>query len=139
MNKRLISILVTMIILSTCIVLGVNAENENPEFVFCVDGVEYTVQFLETDLSAFQQELVAAQLVGADAHIAELIGGDDLENIWCDLFGHDFTVSSVSVVEHKVRATQPRCIKRIYDVSVCNRCDYTESVLVTSYYIYCCD
>ena len=56
----------------------------------------------------------------------------------CTLLGHKIESSTVSVVSHKVSATAPRCLKKIYDYEACTRCDYESSDLITSSYIFCC-
>lgn len=56
----------------------------------------------------------------------------------CSVFGHNIKTSSVETITHKERATAPRCLRRIYDVEACTRCDYTSSTLISSLYIQCC-
>ncbi len=56
----------------------------------------------------------------------------------CTLFGHKIESSVVSVVTHKVRATDPKCLRETYNAETCSRCDYTNSTLLSSSYITCC-
>lgn len=56
----------------------------------------------------------------------------------CTLLGHKFQTSVVTTVTHKARTSAPRCLQKRYEHSVCSRCDYEESVLIGSSYIYCC-
>ena len=58
--------------------------------------------------------------------------------ITCTLLGHDLETSSIISISHKARATDPRCIRRIYDVSTCTRCDYSTQKLLSTQYISCC-
>lgn len=57
----------------------------------------------------------------------------------CTLLGHKLETSAVSKITHKARTTAPRCLEKTYDYGACTRCDYEESVLLSSVYIFCCD
>lgn len=57
----------------------------------------------------------------------------------CTLLGHDIVCTSVSTINHKVRTTEPRCLKKTYDYEECTRCDYSKSTLIKSVYIFCCE
>ena len=57
----------------------------------------------------------------------------------CVLLGHDKQTNMVSVIEHKVRATNPRCLETKYKVTTCSRCDYENIEYVLEKYISCCD
>lgn len=70
-------------------------------------------------------------------------GGPDKDGtttygLTCTLLGHKIECTSVSVIEHKVRATSPRCLKETYDYEECTRCDYEKATLVNKEYIICC-
>lgn len=58
--------------------------------------------------------------------------------ITCTLLGHKIECTSISTIEHKVRTTSPRCLKKTYDYEECTRCDYEKATLVYSSYIVCC-
>ena len=57
----------------------------------------------------------------------------------CTLLGHKTQTTSTSVIEHKVRATNPRCLESFYKVTSCSRCDYVDMEFLTDVYISCCD
>ena len=70
-------------------------------------------------------------------------GGEEQEGfatygLTCTLLGHKTESTQVYKINHEVRATSPRCLKKTYDYIACTRCDYEESVLVSSKYIVCC-
>ena len=70
-------------------------------------------------------------------------GGEEQEGIaayglTCTLLGHKTESTQVYKINHEVRATAPRCLKKTYDYITCTRCDYEESILVSSIYIACC-
>ena len=137
--KKILLLVMSIVVLLQSVSLSLSADGTD-NFEFIVDGVEYTVQFIETDLSHPQQALVAAYLVGAD--YSEMINGNDgesINNLWCTLFGHNYTTSSVGIITHKYRSSQPRCKNDIYNVQVCDRCEDTVKTLVSTSYIYCCD
>lgn len=56
----------------------------------------------------------------------------------CTLLGHKLESSTVAVITHKVRATSPRCLKKVYDYEACTRCDYETSEVISTLYIACC-
>ncbi len=64
--------------------------------------------------------------------------GAETYGLTCTLFGHKLESSLTTVVTHKAKATDPRCLQERYNVEVCSRCDYTNKTLVSSSYISCC-
>ena len=56
----------------------------------------------------------------------------------CTLFGHKLETSCVTTITHKVSATAPRCLEKVYEYEACTRCDYEASDLLGSSYIFCC-
>ncbi len=70
-------------------------------------------------------------------------GGEEKEGVatyglTCTLFGHKLESSTISSINHKVRSTSPRCLKKTYDYECCTRCDYESSTLISQKYISCC-
>lgn len=63
---------------------------------------------------------------------------NDSRGIMCSLFGHKLEYSNASVIEHRVRATSPRCLQTISSVESCTRCDYINSTVLSRQYIVCC-
>lgn len=59
--------------------------------------------------------------------------------LMCTLFGHDEQLHSVSAIEHKVRATNPKCLETDYLVTTCSRCEYENIEVLAEIYISCCD
>lgn len=64
--------------------------------------------------------------------------GATIYGLTCTLLGHKLETSIVSVVTHKVRASQPRCLEKIYDYAACTRCDYETSEIISTTNIVCC-
>ena len=58
--------------------------------------------------------------------------------ITCSLFGHKIQSTTTYTITHKARTTSPRWLKKTYRYDSCTRCDYEESVLISSTYIICC-
>lgn len=56
----------------------------------------------------------------------------------CTLFGHKLDSTVVAKITHKARTTSPRCLEKTYTYETCTRCDYEESILISSIYIVCC-
>lgn len=79
-----------------------------------------------------------------DAVIAYHCGHENAEvsmpyGFTCTILGHKTQTTSTSVIEHKVRATNPRCLESFYKVTSCSRCDYVDIEFLTDVYISCCD
>lgn len=64
--------------------------------------------------------------------------GADAYGLTCTLFGHKLESSVITTITHKVRATDPRCLRETYDTEACTRCDYANAVLISTAYITCC-
>ena len=64
--------------------------------------------------------------------------GTTTYGLTCTILGHKLESSRVYSINHEVRATSPRCLKKTYDYATCTRCDYEDSTLVSSAYIACC-
>lgn len=70
-------------------------------------------------------------------------GGEETDSattygLTCTLLGHKTESSTVYKITHEARTTSPRCLKKTYNYISCTRCDYEESVLISSAYIVCC-
>lgn len=131
--KKIISVLMTVLMLMTALTVWASANAETDTYVCEVDGVEYTVEFEGDALSAEKKEAIAQKLIGTEDSSVQTYG------LGCTLFGHDYTYNTVRVITHKVRATAPRCQQDTYDTTGCEDCDYFEQTLVNISYIYCCD
>ena len=64
--------------------------------------------------------------------------GTTTYGLTCTLLGHKIECTSISTIEHKVRATSPRCLEKTYDYEECTRCDYEKATLISKMYIICC-
>lgn len=130
--KKITCILSCILILSTLTTIWAGATASNQQYAYTVNNVEYTVEFIDTELSADQQEQVVYRMIFGDDLNAQTYG------LVCTLFGHKLTESTVEVITHKVKTYAPRCKREIYDVTVCERCDYQTQTLSGTSYILCC-
>jgi hypothetical protein len=105
---------------------------DNGIYTYDFDGTEITVEIEDNSISAEKKESIAKSLLGnteSDIMVAY---------IWCDLFGHEYKYTTATVIEHKVNKYNPRCKTKLYDVTYCNDCDYTEQTLLATSFINCC-
>lgn len=130
--KKTIRILICLLCLLTIATLSVSAIEAQNRFEYQIDETEYTVEFVDGELSAEMQERVAKRIVYGNDSSAQTYG------LSCILFGHDLKESKVSVVTHKVYKYAPRCKQEIYDVTICEKCDYQTQTLYGTTYIDCC-
>lgn len=127
-TKRFLAILMVVIISISLFAMPTSAaEVEEPH-------AHIEVYFEDENLSEeFKEKATAYFLNGAPEN-----GGIATYGITCSLFGHKLESGATYTITHKARATAPRCLKRYYDYSACTRCDYEQSTLISSEYIYCC-
>lgn len=98
------------------------------------ESIEMTIIF--DDNSAFSESeklIVSEKLKGRS-----IGGGEQPDNIICDIFGHSYTEELVTAITHKVYPTQPRCKEEVFKVKVCTRCSDTQTELISDRYIVCC-
>lgn len=127
MKKMLASLLAIMFILLITITA---AASEN---IYTINDV--TIEFSETSsLSDEQKEIISHLIInGTD-------NSSTTYNLLCTLFGHKTATENISVIEHCVNDTSPRCRKTVQDVTMCTRCEeLIDTYVITSYYINCCD
>ena len=101
-----------------------------------IDLDHYTIEFQNGSSFTAEVQQVIAQ------HVTETNNSTSTSttyNLLCTLFGHKTSTETISVIEHRVSNTQPRCIQSYQDVTACSRCDYVYIEEISSIYIYCCD
>lgn len=130
--KRIISALLCIALLMTA-GFAVSATDDNGAYNYEIDGEEYTVTFADDSLSADTKQAIAESLVGLRDGSVQTYG------LGCTLFGHDYIVKEAIVIHHRVRTITPRCDQLVYEVTICEDCDYIkEQKLVGTYSMYCC-
>ena len=126
-TKKILSLILVAIILSCIFIMPANAvETETHEHIEIV--------IVNEDISEETKEKIIAFYTN---------GGEEQEGsatygLTCTLLGHKTESSTVYKINHEVRTTAPRCLKKTYNYITCTRCDYEESVLISSAYIACC-
>lgn len=132
--KRILSVFMASVLcaISATVITSATAEAVDSAINIVSGDVEYTVEFEDTTLTEEQQQAIAESLVNGENCEAHTYG------LVCTLFGHDIEESTVSVITHKVKTTSPRCKRQMYQVTICNRCDYQTQELSGTSYIVCC-
>ncbi len=126
-TKRILALALTVAMLFCAFIMPTNAAETTVD--------ENTVIIIENEnISEETKAKIIAYYTNEEEH------NDDSSTygLTCTLFGHKLETSKVYQINHKVRTTAPRCLKKTYDYGACTRCDYEESVLLTSIYISCC-
>lgn len=126
-TKKILSIILAIAILCCVFIMPANAAETEAH-----EHIEIIVE--SNDISDETREKAIAFYTN---------GGEETEGVatyglTCTLFGHKLETTRVYKITHEVRTTAPRCLKKTYDYSTCTRCDYEESVLLSSAYIACC-
>ena len=126
--KRIFAILLVLTLLTCTFALPVSAKNttnENTDIEIIIND----------EVSEETREKIERYFAnGAPAENT----GVSTYGLTCTLLGHKIECTSVYTIEHKVRATSPRCLQKTYDYEECTRCDYEKATLVCSEYIGCC-
>lgn len=131
--KKTISILMAILTIMTSMTVFASASSdENTEFIYIVEDIEYTFEFSNSDISKEKQEFIAQTLLGLDDNTAQTYG------LGCTLFGHDLKYTAASYITHKAYPYAPRCLKKNYEVEYCEDCDYINETFLASSYIHCC-
>lgn len=131
MKRFIIFFIATILALSMTLISSATALNGN-----AIEYNGYTIIFnVDSNFDEEQQQIIAQKVISND--ITNDISAT--YNLMCTLFGHKTTTESITVIEHRVSDTQPRCRKSLQDVTGCTRCDYVTTSVVSATYIYCCE
>ena len=126
--KRIFAILLVLTLLTCTCALPVSAKNTTKE--------ESEIEIVIND-EVSEETKAKIERYFANGEPAEDDGATTY-GLTCTLLGHKIECTSVYTIEHKVRATSPRCLKKTYGYEECTRCDYEKATLVCSEYIGCC-
>lgn len=128
--KRIIALI--MAVVSLFCVMSVSAGAQGVDEGTVTVTVNETVFIFDSDTTEdFRNKFIDSYFNGEDDGVVTY-------GLTCTLFGHKIETTSVTAVTHKAKATSPRCLREIYNVDNCTRCDYTKSTLKNSDYIVCC-
>lgn len=105
--------------------------NDTAEETVIVTAGDTAFIFCSETSDEFRSKFIAEYLNPVD-------DGLETYGLTCTLLGHKLESSVVTVVTHKKRATDPRCLQERFNVEACSRCDYTNKTLINSFYISCC-
>ncbi len=125
--KKILALTLTVAMLICAFVMPTNAAET------AID--ENTVIIIENENIS---EETKAKIIAYYTNEEEHNNDSTTYGLTCTLFGHKLETTRVSKITHKVRTTSPRCLKKSYDYETCTRCDYEESILLSSVYIVCC-
>jgi len=133
-TPRVIALLVVMSVFALTIFA-----DEFDTLVYQYHDPEVTVEFAEAlNITAERQRQIADNIAGINYSSSSIPAPTLPDNIICTLFGHDLSTTTVTATHHKVHVYNPRCLVEIYHVTACSRCNYTDSELITSVYVFCC-
>lgn len=127
--KKIIALIMTMVLAFSVMSISVYAEDTAENVVVSVNGVDF---IFDTDTSEdFRNKFIADYFNPED-------DGVEAYGLTCTLLGHNIETSSTTVITHNARTSAPRCLKEIYSVETCTRCDYVSKTLISGSYISCC-
>ena len=120
-------------ILCICMTITASASSSD-QYQFEYEDQGITILFDEdTTFSSYERQYIADLLVydNVNAEGATTYA-------WCWLTGHDLVSDSVIEIQHKVTVDAPRCLRTIYEVITCSKCDHMETNSLGSVFIDCC-
>ncbi len=128
--KKIIALILVLVSVFSVMSISVYAEDASAEtVVVTVDNTDFI--FNSNTSEDFRSKFIADYLNPVD-------DGAEAYGLTCTLFGHKLETSVSTVITHKVYSSDPRCVKKYYNVETCTRCDYTNSSLINSTIISCC-
>ncbi len=125
-KKILAEFFAICLIFSLCI--QVSATSDNNTYTI---GNKTIIFSPNTSLDTAKQEQIAYLLVYGDDGVAPC-------GLLCTLFGHKYETEYVETITHYAASTDPCCLKEIFKVDICSRCDDSIVECTSSRYISCC-
>ena len=127
-TKKILALILAMAMTACIFIMPANAaEAETHEHIEIIIENE--------NISEETREKIMAHFTNGGGEECE---GTSTYGLTCTLLGHKIETSRVYKITHEVRSTSPRCLKKTYDYNTCTRCDFSETVLLSSEYIVCC-
>ena len=134
-NKIIRYGLLFLLLCGMMLIISASAAEASSPVTLVYEDQNKTVIFSENSkLNGVQKQEVADSLVYGTKQQDPASKGVSL----CSIFGHSFVSENVYTIEHKVRATRPRCRRYISALDTCSRCGYFEITPLGSELIDCC-
>ena len=128
--KKIIAFIMAVVSLFSVMTFSAFANDAAEETVtVTVDNTSFIFNSNTSD--EFRSRFIAEYLNPVD-------DGAETYGLTCTLFGHKLETNVLTVVTHKKRTTDPRCLEETYNVETCSRCEYSNKTLISSRYISCC-
>lgn len=129
--KKLLAIALALTTLFTIFIMPVGATEEQTN-----EDIEIVI--MNDDISEETKAKIYAYYSDPDHNHENTDDGAATYGLICTVIGHKIETSTTYTIQHKARATAPRCLKKSYKYEACTRCDYEKSTLITTAYINCC-
>lgn len=131
-TKKLLAMALALSTLLTIFIMPVGATEEQSH-----QDIEIVI--MNEDISEETKAKIYAYYSDPDQNHENTEDGATTYGLICSVIGHKIETSTTYTIQHKARATAPRCLKKSYKYEVCTRCDdYEKSTLITTAYINCC-
>ena len=130
-TKRLLSIIMAVSMLFCVLVVPATAADDGE----CHHHENEIEIIIHDEVSPEVAERIIDSILNPEAYEDD---GTAVYGLTCDLFGHKTETTRVTVISHKERASDPRCDRVIFNKTVCTRCDYLTTQLVSRTHISCC-
>ena len=126
--KKIVFLLTTIICaISFCIHPFATDTSSN---VISIDNVDAIFRN-DSTLTEEEKQIVAERIINNSTNVQTY-------GLICNLFGHKNTTEYVTTITHCAYSTAPRCLEEQWELTICTRCEYTETRRIAFYYIDCC-
>lgn len=131
-TKKLLAMALALTTLLTIFIMPVGATEEQ-------NHQDIEIVILNEEISEEAKAKIYAYYSDPDHNHENTEDGATTCGLICTVIGHKIDTSTVYTINHKARATAPRCLRKTYLHEVCTRCDdYEKSTLTSTIYINCC-
>ncbi len=128
--KKIIAFALTMVFILSAFSINAYAQTNSVE-ITTAEGERMEIIFEDGVSEDFKAKAIS-HFSGECDEDASTYG------LMCTLFGHKIEKSTTVNIVHNARTSAPKCLRRTWLVEACTRCDYTNTTLQTTEYIYCC-
>lgn len=131
-TKKLLAMALALTTLLTVFIMPVSATEEQTN-----EDIEIVI--MNEDISEETKAKIYAYYSDPDHNHENTDDGATTYGLVCSVIGHKIESVTTYTINHKARATAPRCLRKTYLHEVCTRCDdYETSTLTSTKYINCC-
>ncbi len=132
MKKILIAILSATICASLLISVASadSSDSSESEYIYIEGNTEVRIE--KRDMTEEQIQIILYAMLGKEYDAPQI--HNEIYTT-CD---HTYKNTQSNTIKHKVYTSQPRCMKTLYSVDVCTKCNSVKMTKISETRIFCC-